>query len=90
VHDSYAIDRDDDIIMQDAPQSCTAIELRLEGEESESSRAERSVALGFDGHASGVLKRMPKALAVENDDWVDLVDVRGCSGVHGIMATETW
>jgi hypothetical protein len=25
------------------------------------------------------MKRMPKALAVENVDWADLVDVRGCS-----------
>ena len=34
--------------------------------------------VGFDGCDSGVLKRVPKALAVENDEWVDFVDVRGC------------
>lgn len=33
----------------------------------------------FDGHASGYVKRIPKALSIQNDDWVDLVDVRGCS-----------
>ncbi|KAH7402052.1 hypothetical protein DE146DRAFT_452260 [Phaeosphaeria sp. MPI-PUGE-AT-0046c] len=33
----------------------------------------------FDGYASGYMRRIPKALAVENDVWVDLVDVRGRS-----------
>jgi hypothetical protein len=48
-------------------------------EECDGSRAERSIVVGFDDHVSGVMKRMPKALAVENVDWADLVDVRGCS-----------
>jgi hypothetical protein len=54
------------------------IALRVEGEEWETPAAERSVVLGFDGSASGVLKRVPRALAVENDGWVDGIDVRGC------------
>jgi hypothetical protein len=35
--------------------------------------------LGFDGNSSQILvKRMSKAISVENDDWVEFVDVRGC------------
>jgi hypothetical protein len=79
VHDSHSIDHDGDLVVHNALQPCTAVELPIREGECETSRAERSIAVGFDGHASGVMKRMPKALAVENDDWVDLVDVRGCS-----------
>jgi hypothetical protein len=49
-------------------------------------------SVGFDGHISQTLprkedkesmssvltKRIPGALSVENDDWVEFVDVRGC------------
>jgi hypothetical protein len=55
-----------------------AIAPHVEGEEWETPAAERSVVLGYDGSASGVLKRAPRVLAVENDGWVDGVDVRGC------------
>jgi hypothetical protein len=80
VHDSYCVDDAGDVIMQDAPApESVAIDLHVQGEQDEQVQAERSVVLGFDGHASGVLKRMPGALAVENDEWVDFVDVRGCS-----------
>lgn len=79
VHNSYSVDHDGDQIMQDARPNCTPIDLPIKGGEWERSRTERSVVLGFDGNASGVMKRMPQALAVENDDWVDLVDVKGCS-----------
>jgi hypothetical protein len=35
--------------------------------------------VGFDGNYSQTLtKRLPRALAIENDEWVDLIDVRGC------------
>jgi hypothetical protein len=78
VHDSYSVDEDGDVVMSETPSS-TIMGLHVHGEQEEHPSYERSVVLGFDGHASGVLKRMPKALAVENDDWVDLVDVRGCS-----------
>ena len=82
IHDSYIVDESRDVIMQDAPPSSvasSAIDLHVDGEECESPRAERSVILGFDGNASGVLKRIPKALAVENDDWVNKIDIVGCA-----------
>lgn len=41
--------------------------------------ADRSNIVGYDGSASGIWKKMPKALAVENDGWLDYLDVRGCS-----------
>lgn len=38
-----------------------------------------SLDLGFDGNSSQILvKRMSKAMSVENDEWVEFVDVRGC------------
>jgi hypothetical protein len=82
VHDAYSCDDTGDVIMRDTTSSSPAysdFSLHVDGEHDEYLRTERSVVLGFDGHASGVMKRMPKALAVENDNWVDLVDVRGCS-----------
>ena len=81
-HNSYSIDETSDVIMQDAPPlpvASSAIGLHVEGEEWEKPAAERSVVVGgFDGNGSGVLKRIPKALAVENDSWVDEIDVVGC------------
>lgn len=83
VHDLYSIDQSGDIIVEDAPGlafKCTTVNTSVRGHHrDERTKAERSGMLGFDGNASGVMKRMPKVLAVENDDWVDLVDVRGCS-----------
>jgi hypothetical protein len=82
VHAEYSRATPGDVVMRDTSPSspeCSTFDLHVDGEHDESMRMERSVVLGFDGHASGVIKRMPKALAVENDDWVDLVDVRGCS-----------
>lgn len=82
VHDLYSVDESSDVIMIDAPSSSPTIvpiELHVAGEDVEMPRAERSVLVGLDGDASGVLKRVPRALAVENDEWVDFLDVRGCS-----------
>jgi hypothetical protein len=82
VHDSYFMNEVRDVIMTDAPSPPrlhTTIDLPVCGARDEQPRVERSVMLGLDGNASGVMKRMPRALAVENDDWVDMVDVRGCS-----------
>lgn len=81
VHDSHLANVDRDVIMHDAPPSSiasSAIALHVEGEEWETPAAERRVVVGFDGSASGVLKRVPGALAVKNDGWIDGVDVRGC------------
>jgi hypothetical protein len=82
-HDSYTINDSSDAIIQgaDAPPSgiaSSAIVLHVEGEGWERLAAERSVISGFDGNASGVLKRIPKALAVENDNRVDTIDVVEC------------
>lgn len=69
------------INLHDAPpnrDAGCAIALHVEGEECETPAAERSVVVGFDGSASGVLKRVPRALAMDNDGWVDEIDVRGC------------
>jgi hypothetical protein len=82
VHDSYLTDEVRDIIMTDAPspsRSRIAIDLPVCGAQDELPSVERPVILGLDGDASGIMKKMPRALAVENDDWVDMVDVRGCS-----------
>jgi hypothetical protein len=81
VHDSFEVDGTRDAIMRDAPPVPQPSNLYCEGDEIDMSQAERSAIPGFDGNASGVLKKMPKALAVENDEWVDLLDVRGCSEV---------
>ncbi|KAF1832908.1 DUF221-domain-containing protein [Decorospora gaudefroyi] len=79
VHNSFSIDETRDVIMEDAPPTThisEAITTQTEVRQSKS-----CVIAGFDGNASGLLKRMPKALAAENDEWVDLLDVRGCSEV---------
>ena len=68
--------------MEDMPLPSPAgatVDPSLEGDAAGRSPAERSVIVGLDGNASSVLKRIPKALAVENDDWVDFLDVKGGS-----------
>ncbi|KAI8935800.1 hypothetical protein NX059_007318 [Plenodomus lindquistii] len=68
--------------MEDAPseeETGSSIELRLHGDDLEMPKVDRSVVLGFDGNASGVLKRIHKALAVECDPWVDFLDLGGAS-----------
>jgi hypothetical protein len=79
VHDQNSFDGNSDVIMDNARSPPPGHTLHVRGELDEVPVAERSVTLGFDGHASGIMKRLPKALAVENDDWVDMIDVRGCS-----------
>ncbi|KAF9692316.1 hypothetical protein EKO04_009402 [Ascochyta lentis] len=78
VHEPYQVDESGDVIMQDAPP-CTAL-AHVHGDtvEWEGLQLETRVLGGFDGHSSGVLKRLPRALAVENDGWVDAIDVFGC------------
>ncbi|KAF2134228.1 DUF221-domain-containing protein [Dothidotthia symphoricarpi CBS 119687] len=82
VYTSHFIDEDRDIIIRDAPSSSranVAADFHVISCKDEYPRAERCVIAGFDGNASGVLKKIPKALAVENDAWVDFLDIRGCS-----------
>jgi hypothetical protein len=82
VHNAFSTDDSGDVIMTEAPQTSQvrkSIDHRVIGDEIEAVGTDRSVLGGFDGNASGVLKKVPKALAVENDEWVDYLDVRGCS-----------
>jgi hypothetical protein len=59
--------------------NCTAFNLPVRGDKNERPQVERLAILGFDCNDLGVLKRVPKALSIENNDWVDLVHVRGYS-----------
>ncbi|KAF1920160.1 hypothetical protein BDU57DRAFT_533960 [Ampelomyces quisqualis] len=79
LHDLYSFDGSSDNIMENAPSLPPACTLHARGELDEHPVAQRSVMLGFDGNPSVIMKRLPKALSVENDDWVDMIDVRGCS-----------
>ncbi|CAG5183619.1 uncharacterized protein ALTATR162_LOCUS10671 [Alternaria atra] len=82
VHDAFSVNGSGDVIMTDASHALPingSIDLHVTGEDTEIPQAERSVLVGFDGNSSGILKRIPKALAVENDEWVDYLDARGCS-----------
>jgi hypothetical protein len=79
VHNSAShsvVDREIDAPPNQIANSATA--LHDEDEGWETAAAKRSVVVGFDGSASGVLKLVPRALAVEDDGWVDEIDVRGC------------
>ncbi|KAH9860652.1 hypothetical protein J1614_011983 [Plenodomus biglobosus] len=62
--------------LEEPGKSC---EFRSNGDDSDISKAGRSVVPGLDGQASGVLKRIHKALAVECDPWVDFLDLKGAS-----------
>lgn len=82
IHGAPSIDGSGDVVMTDAPQAprvSESINHHVVRDETDTIQAERSLLGGFDGNASGVLKRVPKALAVENDEWVDYLDVRGCA-----------
>jgi hypothetical protein len=82
VHEGYSIDEVGDVIMTNATPSPKADELfplYPKGEQGKMPQMERCDITELDGSASGVLKRIPRALALENDEWVDFVDVRGCS-----------
>ncbi|KAH6612707.1 hypothetical protein C7974DRAFT_369744 [Boeremia exigua] len=76
VHDSYSVDEPKDVVMLDTPSSSSAIDIQAEGNTCERSAAVES---GMDRSTPGVWKRIPGALAVENDSWVDTIDVGGCA-----------
>lgn len=82
LHHAYSVDESGDIIMEDASsleKPGSSCEFYWNGDESDITKAGRSVVPGLDGNASGVLKRIHKALAVECDPWVDFLDVKGAS-----------
>ncbi|KAJ4344007.1 hypothetical protein N0V95_006427 [Ascochyta clinopodiicola] len=75
VHEAYRVDGGGDVVMRGVPPD-VAGDGWVDGEEEW--EGTRRVGVGFDGCASGVLRRLPGALAVENDEWVEEVDVLGC------------
>jgi len=79
VHDPYCTDDSGDLVMADAPLIPHISESLCFSDEAGLEQPEISDLTGFDGNASGFVKKMPRALAVENDAWVDYVDVRACS-----------
>ncbi|ORY16263.1 hypothetical protein BCR34DRAFT_557519 [Clohesyomyces aquaticus] len=67
VHESYSVDRDGDIVMADHYESSSRT--------SSSPEIVHGGVAEFDGHGSQVLvKRLPKALHIDNDEWVELID----------------
>jgi hypothetical protein len=82
IHDGCPVDEAGNIITTDATPPPTADDLfpvHDKGEQVEMPQMERCDITELDGSASGVLKRIPRALALGNDEWVDFVNVRGCS-----------
>lgn len=78
------MDETGDVLMAEMPLAQDAtddVNHHLLRAETELPYAERSAIFGYDGSASVMWKKMPKALAVENDEWLDYLDVRGCSEV---------
>ncbi|KAL6164299.1 hypothetical protein ACJQWK_09965 [Exserohilum turcicum] len=81
VHDNLCADEDGHVFMTDARQTRPAndeVDVDFVGNSTGACLAPRRGIGGYDGSACGVLSKMPRALAVENDEWVDYVDVRGC------------
>ncbi|KAJ4370493.1 hypothetical protein N0V83_005014 [Neocucurbitaria cava] len=79
VHESFSTDETSDVIMEDAPEPppiAATFDPVSQCSGAEISPAERSVIVGMDEDVSKVLRKVPRALAVENDEWVDFLDVR--------------
>ena len=80
VHDSYCIDESGDVIMADAQLAPHVRESLCFSNEVKERQPESFGLTSYDGNSSGLLKKeLQKALALENDVWVDCVDVRACS-----------
>lgn len=82
VHDSYKTDESRDVIMQDGPSfaSFHVDERSIGPQFGEGDGAKQTGVMAFEGkNASAALKKIPRALAVENDSWVDTIDVAGCA-----------
>lgn len=77
VHRSHSEDEAGDVLMRDAEDIHTP--------ESDASSLCGERTVGFDGNSSQIIvKRIPRALHMENDEWVDLLDVRGCDAWYDI------
>lgn len=82
IHNSFSTEEAGDVNMTDVPHATSVrkpVDVHPTGDETETSQAQRSFPIGFDGNGSGIFKRIPRALAVESDEWVDYLDVRGSS-----------
>jgi hypothetical protein len=76
VHQSYSVDHDGDVIIRDADTS----HVQTEDAEYLARSPDPEAILGLDGHTSqGATKFLPKALHIEQDAWVELLDLRGCT-----------
>jgi hypothetical protein len=78
----HPVDGTSDVNMADTlphlPASTATGLLGCDGQ-GERSGGKSSSAPELYGHPSSVIKRVARALAIENDECVDMVDVRGCS-----------
>lgn len=90
VHDAYAVDEAGDVIMIDADIAPSPTLYPSPTSPSLTSEHELENLGGLDGYSSQIMvqedvglqnmaKRLPRALNVENDEWVDFLDVRGCN-----------
>lgn len=81
VREVLYVDEAGNVIMRDDSFSSDARETVgiVEGSQHEEPTRKEAGAMGFDGHASGVLKTIPRALATENDMWVDNLDLFSCA-----------
>ncbi|KAF3005731.1 hypothetical protein E8E13_006344 [Curvularia kusanoi] len=78
----YDMDESGDAVMQDA--SFTSFTDQAVGNgvgqgHGTGPATENPSRADLDGNASGVLKVLPRALAVENDRWVDSIDIVSCA-----------
>ncbi|KAF2003439.1 hypothetical protein P154DRAFT_486661 [Amniculicola lignicola CBS 123094] len=80
VHDSSAVDQTGDVIMRDVDGSSEHIHDSYAVDQTGDviMRDEPEESPTLDGNSSQkLIKRFPKALHVENDEWVEFLDVRG-------------
>jgi hypothetical protein len=76
VHQSHSVDETGDVIMRDLEES----HARTDAAEYLRRTPDPQAFLGLDGHSSqSFTKCLPKALHIDRDEWIDLLDVRGCN-----------
>jgi hypothetical protein len=75
------VDEDGNVTMHDDPFSSGIGKGvgNVEEEKHEKQTRKELGVMGMDGHTSGVLKIIPRALATENDTWLGNLDVHSCA-----------
>jgi hypothetical protein len=74
------VDEDSNVTMHDPFSSCISKGVgNIEEQKHEKPTRKELGVMGMDGHTSGVLKIIPRALATENDTWLDNLDVFSCA-----------